>query len=300
MPPDWTAHRLQARPARPTRPRPTRPRPMRPRLRMTLRWMPPRRIRRWSNARTPRSTRRCRRMPSAGPVTTPTTTASSIASTVVLTTRTRLPPANAAATFRMSTATETASPIASICARRIRTTRPTSSAVASESRGSRPRAPPVRIGLPADRLHLQWLRRLWRSQQLQPVRGRPFHRVGRRAPDWFCGTSLPPVSGPGCVEEDGGGGPGATWMAAQSACAAKGLTLARIESIDDSDFITGLMTARLWIGANDLQTAGQWYCRRPRPTATPCSGKAAWMDRGRTTSSSTGPPERRAMLRARR
>ena len=76
---------------------------------------------------------------------------------------------------------------------------------------------------------------------------------------WFCGTSLPPVSGPGCVEEDGGGGPGATWMAAQSACAAKGLTLARIESIDESDFITGLMTARLWIGANDLQTAGQWY-----------------------------------------
>jgi hypothetical protein len=76
---------------------------------------------------------------------------------------------------------------------------------------------------------------------------------------WFCGTSFPPLTGPGCVEEDGGGGAGATRMAAQAACAAKGLTLARIESSEENNDVAQLMTARLWIGANDLQTPGQWF-----------------------------------------
>lgn len=76
---------------------------------------------------------------------------------------------------------------------------------------------------------------------------------------WFCDASFPPVSGPGCVEEDGGGGAGVARMAAQAACAAKGLSLARIESTDDNTYVSQLLAARLWIGANDLQTPGQWY-----------------------------------------
>jgi Lectin C-type domain len=76
---------------------------------------------------------------------------------------------------------------------------------------------------------------------------------------WYCGGSLPPVDGPTCMLEDGGEGAPAGWMAAQSACAAKGLTLARIETTDENSFLAQLTTSPIWIGANDLQTPGQWY-----------------------------------------
>jgi hypothetical protein len=75
---------------------------------------------------------------------------------------------------------------------------------------------------------------------------------------WFCST-LPPVTGPDCVAEDGGGGPGTTRMAAQSACAAKGLTLARIQTTDENRFVATLLASHVWLGGNDLQTPGQWY-----------------------------------------
>jgi hypothetical protein len=80
---------------------------------------------------------------------------------------------------------------------------------------------------------------------------------------WYCGGSLPSVDGPTCADEDGGEGPPATWMAAQGACAAKGLTLARLETIDENRFVVQLTTSPLWIGANDLQTPGQWYWSSP-------------------------------------
>ena len=51
----------------------------------------------------------------------------------------------------------------------------------------------------------------------------------------------------------------ATRMAAQSACAAKGLTLPRIQSLFENRFVAGLLTSPIWIGANSLQTPGQWY-----------------------------------------
>jgi hypothetical protein len=79
---------------------------------------------------------------------------------------------------------------------------------------------------------------------------------------WFCG-SLPPVTGPGCVVEDAGGGPAVTRAAAQSACAAKGMTLARIGSLFENEWIVQLMTSPIWIGANDLQTSGEWYWSSP-------------------------------------
>ena len=90
---------------------------------------------------------------------------------------------------------------------------------------------------------------------------------------WFCGAILPAVTGPGCVSEDAGTGGGATTRAAaQSACQAKGLTLARIDGSQDNLFVTELLTAPLWIGANDLQTPGQWYW----PSSTSDSDKLFW------------------------
>jgi hypothetical protein len=76
---------------------------------------------------------------------------------------------------------------------------------------------------------------------------------------WLC-VSLPSVAGPGCAEEDSGsGGPPLTRMAAQSGCAARGLSLARIETPDDNRFIASLIAFPVWLGANDLQTPGDWY-----------------------------------------
>ena len=89
---------------------------------------------------------------------------------------------------------------------------------------------------------------------------------------WFCGASLPSVTGPNCSPEDAGGGPTATRMAAQAACAAKGLTMARIESLSNNRFVAQFLTAPLWIGANDLQTPGQWYW----PSATSDSDELFW------------------------
>jgi hypothetical protein len=80
---------------------------------------------------------------------------------------------------------------------------------------------------------------------------------------WFCGVAFPPARGPGCIQEDGGGGPGATRTAAQAACAAKGLALARIGTGEENQFIAQLITSRVWLGANDLQTPGQWYWSSP-------------------------------------
>jgi hypothetical protein len=90
---------------------------------------------------------------------------------------------------------------------------------------------------------------------------------------WLCGAILPPITGPGCSPEDGGtGGGAATRAAAQSACQAKGLTLARIDTLDDNRFVTQLLTVPLWIGANDLQTPGDWYW----PSSTSDSAELFW------------------------
>jgi hypothetical protein len=75
---------------------------------------------------------------------------------------------------------------------------------------------------------------------------------------WLCG-SLPPVLTPSCAPEDGGHFTGLSRAAAQSACAAKGLSLARIQSVSDDWFLAEFITAPTWIGANDLGTPGQWY-----------------------------------------
>jgi hypothetical protein len=75
---------------------------------------------------------------------------------------------------------------------------------------------------------------------------------------WLC-TSLPPVTGPSCTTENTGTFPGVTRAAAQSACAAKGMTLVRIQSPDENDFLARLLAARVWIGANDLDAPGKWY-----------------------------------------
>jgi hypothetical protein len=76
---------------------------------------------------------------------------------------------------------------------------------------------------------------------------------------WFCGGSLPSAVTPSCVVQSKAGGPPATRMAAQSMCAARGLTLARIQSTGENVFVAQLITSPAWIGANALQTPGQWY-----------------------------------------
>jgi Lectin C-type domain len=77
---------------------------------------------------------------------------------------------------------------------------------------------------------------------------------------WFCDTSFPPEQGPSCQPEDTGtGGGGVTRAAAQAACAAKGMSLARIETISEVEDLQPFLTDSLWIGANDLQTPGEWY-----------------------------------------
>jgi hypothetical protein len=48
-------------------------------------------------------------------------------------------------------------------------------------------------------------------------------------------------------------------MAAKSACAAKGLRLSRIALTTDNIFVRKFLTSRLWLGANDFQTSGEWY-----------------------------------------
>lgn len=89
---------------------------------------------------------------------------------------------------------------------------------------------------------------------------------------WLCGGKMPQAEGPGCVWEDGGEGAGATRSAAEAACEAKGMTLATIYSLTDNGDLAQLITTRVWIGANDLQTPGQWYW----PTTTSNSGELFW------------------------
>jgi hypothetical protein len=79
---------------------------------------------------------------------------------------------------------------------------------------------------------------------------------------WFC-TALPVLVGPSCALENVGASPTATRIAAQSACAAKGLSLARIQTLSQNRAITRLLPSRVWIGANDLDTPGQWYWSSP-------------------------------------
>jgi hypothetical protein len=88
---------------------------------------------------------------------------------------------------------------------------------------------------------------------------------------WIC-ASLPRVTGPTCTAENTSAFPAATRAAAQSACAAKGLALLRIQTGDENAFIASLIASPVWIGANDLDTPGQWYW----PSATSNSDSQIW------------------------
>ena len=70
---------------------------------------------------------------------------------------------------------------------------------------------------------------------------------------------------------------------AQNACTAKGLTLARIHSLDENRFVAQLLPSPLWLGANDITTSGTWDWSAPGtnngqqfwsggPTGTPVNG----------------------------
>ncbi len=80
---------------------------------------------------------------------------------------------------------------------------------------------------------------------------------------WFCGGNLPKERSGTCAVEDAGESPPASWASAQSTCASKGLTLARLSTVDENRFVANLVTSPTWLGANDLQTSGQWYWASP-------------------------------------
>jgi hypothetical protein len=74
-------------------------------------------------------------------------------------------------------------------------------------------------------------------------------------------TSPAPDGGP---QDSGiGGGPGSTESGAQSACSGKGLTLLRIGSLTENRLIARLLSAPIWLGANDITASGVWRWSAP-------------------------------------
>src|SRR5207247_1286103 len=73
---------------------------------------------------------------------------------------------------------------------------------------------------------------------------------------WLC----PPVA----TSPDGGTPSGGlTEPQAQAACSAKGLTLLRLDSLDDQRYIVKFLSRPIWLGANQITTAGQWRWSAP-------------------------------------
>jgi len=79
---------------------------------------------------------------------------------------------------------------------------------------------------------------------------------------WFC-APLSSTSVDGGTGDAGSAPPAQTWQDAQNTCSAKGLTLTRIDSLDQNRFIDRLITAPLWLGANDLTFVGTWRWAAP-------------------------------------
>jgi hypothetical protein len=75
---------------------------------------------------------------------------------------------------------------------------------------------------------------------------------------WFCGIWSPA----GRLSRDD----------AKDSCANKGMALVRVDSADENRFIRNLLTAPVWMGANDLTTEGVWQWARP----TSDSGSQFW------------------------
>jgi hypothetical protein len=73
----------------------------------------------------------------------------------------------------------------------------------------------------------------------------------------------------------------------------------RIQTPDENRFVAALLTSRMWIGGNDLQTPGQWYWS----SATSDSDTLFWSggsDGGRQNNlTSTGPATPQTPLPAR-
>lgn len=64
-----------------------------------------------------------------------------------------------------------------------------------------------------------------------------------------------------CLPSGGVGGTKATPLtqtAAQQACSAKGLWLARVDSLEEDRFLQQFLKAPTWIGANSITTSGDW------------------------------------------
>ena len=66
---------------------------------------------------------------------------------------------------------------------------------------------------------------------------------------------------------------GRTWQQAASSCAARGMRLARIDTVAENERLRGILPLRTWIGGNALGTAGAWRWAED-PTG---AGEQFWM-----------------------
>ena len=82
---------------------------------------------------------------------------------------------------------------------------------------------------------------------------------------WFCGIGAPPTgTAPDGGTSDAGAPPGQTTEAnAVSSCGAKGLTLTRIDSLQENRFVAQFLTSPIWLGANDISASGTWRWTAP-------------------------------------
>jgi hypothetical protein len=87
--------------------------------------------------------------------------------------------------------------------------------------------------------------------------------VKNRVATWFCGVNFPQESVPDGGSENLTTGGTASQAVAQAACSSTGLTLLRIDTPDLNQQLAQFMTAPVWLGANDLQTSGQWLWSQP-------------------------------------
>jgi hypothetical protein len=75
---------------------------------------------------------------------------------------------------------------------------------------------------------------------------------------WYCEPLPTTTTTDGGIADGGAGAPALTWTQAQQKCGAKGLTLTRINSLEENRFVQRFLTGPLWLGANDLSASGNW------------------------------------------
>ena len=79
---------------------------------------------------------------------------------------------------------------------------------------------------------------------------------------WICGNTLVASTPDGGTESVSTGAP-ATQSQAMTDCGNKGLTLTRVSSSAENQFLKKLISKPLWLGANDISSSGTWRWATP-------------------------------------